>query len=97
MLELTVFNSEHRTDRTNCLSCLVAMYVIALTPCTGKICSGIYMLLLIIVNSSLSTSHRLLSISRFDPSDVLHPTPLCQMAKVTFDFEFGSRGIVKPV
>lgn len=33
----TVFSIEQRTDRTTCFSGHVAMYVIALTPFTGKI------------------------------------------------------------
>jgi hypothetical protein len=33
----TVFSSEHKVDRTTCLSGHVAMYVIALTPFTGRI------------------------------------------------------------
>jgi hypothetical protein len=33
----TVFNMEQRTERTTCFSGHVAMYVMALTPLTGKI------------------------------------------------------------
>jgi hypothetical protein len=33
---LTVFRSEQSTDSTTCLSGQVAMYVIALTPLTGR-------------------------------------------------------------
>jgi hypothetical protein len=36
-LSLTVFSSEHKTDRTTCLSEHVAIYVMALTPFTGRI------------------------------------------------------------
>lgn len=33
----TVLSNEHKTDRTTCLSGHVAMYVMALTPFTGRI------------------------------------------------------------
>jgi hypothetical protein len=32
----TVLSSEHKTDKTTCLSGHVAIYVIALTPFTGR-------------------------------------------------------------
>lgn len=36
VLSQTVFSSEHRTDKTTCLSGQVAIYVMALTPFTGR-------------------------------------------------------------
>jgi hypothetical protein len=37
MFPPTVFSSEHKVDKTTCLSGVVAIYVIALTPLTGRI------------------------------------------------------------
>jgi hypothetical protein len=95
----TVLSSEHKTDRTTCLSGHVAMYVMALTPFTGRIpvrvsmdemsigqnCApaDMYMDLLANVSNSRRISVLLLSNSFVEATGVLQPTPLCHIAYVT--------------
>lgn len=109
----TVFNCEHRSERTICLSGQVVMYVSALTPLIGTISvfdqcpevscyslnirAGMYSDLLDMVSSSLRTSDRLFSISLLDCMGALQPTPFCQIAYVTFFLDLSTRGMVKPV
>jgi hypothetical protein len=92
----TVLSSEHRVDKTTCLSGHVAMYVIALTPFTGRIPAHIstaslpwqinhapadmYMDLLANVSRRRRISVLLLSNSLVEAIGVLQPTPLCHIA-----------------
>lgn len=81
----TVLSSEQSTDNTTCLSGHVQIWVKARTPFCGRVLGDIYMLWLVIVMSKRSISLRLLSNSLVVATAVLQPTPLCQMAYVTFE------------
>ena len=69
--------------------------MIALTPFAGRTVADVYMLWLVKVNNRRSISMRLLSNSLLVPTDVLHPTPLCQIAYETLLLPVGDLGNVK--
>lgn len=93
---LTVLRSEQSTESTTCLSEHVHRYVSTLTPRCGSAPGVMYMLFPTMVSSSLSISILLLSNSLVVATDVLHPTPLCHIAYVTFGFPCCTRGSVSP-
>lgn len=93
---LTVLRSEQSTESTTCLSEHVHRYVSTLTPRCGSTPGVMYMLFPTSVSSSLSISILLLSNSLVVATDVLHPTPLCHIAYVTFGFPFCTGGSVSP-
>lgn len=64
-------------------------------PLAGRSVADKYMLWLVRVKSSRSISMRLLSNSLLVPTDVLHPTPLCQIAYETLLLLDGDPGSVK--
>ena len=93
---LTVFRSEQSTESTTCLSEHVHKCVSTRTPFCGSTPGVMYMLFPTIVSSNRSISILLLSSSFVVATDVLHPTPLCHIAYVTFGFPFWTLGSVKP-
>lgn len=106
----TVLRSEQRSDSTTCLSGHVAMYVIALTPFTGRtpelrqhhharlvgtnVPADMYMDLLAKVSNSRRISVLLLSNSLVEATGVLQPTPLCHIAYETLFLPAGTLGSV---
>ena len=63
----------------------------------GNPLDGMYIAFPVNVSSKRTISHRLFSISLFDPIVLLHPTPLCQIEQETLFFAVASLGIVNPV
>lgn len=90
-----MLSNEHKTDSTTCLSGHVQICVKARIPLCGSTFDDMYMLWLVMVSSRRSISLRLLSNSLVVATDVLQPTPLCQMAYDTFGRPLGCLGRVR--